>query len=126
MVVIFRRPGAVVAHIQQAAAKHAETVWLPSGTWSREAQEAARTRSSRTGASSRNTGISPAQGGSPTAGHPRKQGVHLRRRGRRIEEDQVTSPDAGYVEGGGGGHKAGGGKHSVLDEKKMMSGRRNH
>ena len=61
-----------------------------------------------------------------TAGHPRKHGVHVRRRRRRIEEDHVTFPGSGYVEGGGGGHKAGGGKHSVLDEKKMISGRRRH
>jgi predicted CoA-binding protein len=31
MVVIFRRPDAVAAHIQQAVAKHAAAVWLPPG-----------------------------------------------------------------------------------------------
>ena len=64
--------------------------------------------------------------GEPTAGHPRKQGVHVRSRRRRTEEDHVNLPGSGYVEAGGGGHKAGGGKHAVLDEKKMMSGRRKH
>ena len=64
--------------------------------------------------------------GEPTAGHPLKQGVHVQRRRRRSEENHVTIPGSGYVEGGGGGHKAGGGKHSVLDEKKMISGRRRH
>ena len=129
MVVIFRRPDAVVAHIQQAAAKHADTVWLPPGAWSREAEEAARTHN-LTLIKDRciieeHRHLAGATG-EPTAGHPRKQGVHVRRRRRRIEEDHVTFPGSGYVEGGGGGHKAGGGKHSVLDEKKMVSGRRRH
>ena len=129
MVVIFRRPDAVVGHIQQAATKRAEAVWLPPGTWSREAEEAAR-QHNLTLIKDRciieeHQHVAGATG-EPTAGHPRKQGVHVRRRRRRIEEDQVTFPGSGYVEGGGGGHKAGGGKHSVLDEKKMVSGRRRH
>lgn len=122
VVVIFRRPDAVVDHIRQAAAKRAEAVWLPPGTWSREAEEAART-SNLTLVKDRCimeehrhlTGAT----GEPNAGHPRKQGVHTRRRRRPVPEDQVSPPEPGYVEGGGGGHKAGGGKHSVLDEKKM-------
>jgi predicted CoA-binding protein len=122
MVVIFRRPDAVNVHIQQAAAKRAEAVWLPPGAWSREAEEAAtmhhltlikdrcivEVHRHLVGAS-----------GEPTAGHPRKQGVHTRRRRRRLKEDHVSLADPGYVEGGGGGQRAGGGKHSVLDEKKM-------
>src|SRR5687767_8002081 len=43
MVVIFRRPDAVAAHIQQAVAKHAYAVWLLPGAWSRAAEKAART-----------------------------------------------------------------------------------
>jgi predicted CoA-binding protein len=123
VVVIYRRPDAVVAHIEQAAAKHAEAVWLPPGTWSREAEEAAQTHNLTLikdrcimeehrhlfGAT-----------GEPTAGHPRKQGVHVRRRGRPIEDEEASVPDAGYVEGGGGGSRAGGGKHTVLDEKKAI------
>jgi hypothetical protein len=129
VVVIFRRPDAVVAHIEQAAAKHAGTVWLPPGAWSRDAEEAAR-RHNLTLIKDRciieeHRHLAGAIG-EPTAGHPRKQGVRVRGRRRRIEGDQVNVPGSGYVEGGGGGHKAGGGKHSVLDEKKMMSGRRRH
>jgi predicted CoA-binding protein len=41
MVVIFRRPEAVVYCIRQAAAKRAAAVWLPPGAWSRDAEEAA-------------------------------------------------------------------------------------
>ena len=129
MVVIFRRPDAVVGHIQQAAEKRAEAVWLPPGAWSREAEEAARTHNltliKERCIIEEHRHLAGATG-EPTAGHPRKQGVHMRRRHRRMEEDQVTVPRSGYVEGGGGGHKAGGGKHSVLDEKKMMSRRRRH
>lgn len=129
VVVIFRRPDAVVAHIEQAAAKHAEAVWLPPGVWSREAEEAARTHNltliKDRCIMEEHRHLAGATG-EPTGGHPRKQGVHRPGRRGRIEEDQVNVPDTGYVEGGGGGHKAGGGKHSVLDEKKMMSGRRRH
>jgi len=122
LVVIFRRPDAVVDHLPQAAAKRAEAVWLPPGAWSREAEQAALTQNLKVikdrcimedhrhlfGAA-----------GEPNAGHPRKQGVHVRRRRRQTEHAQVSVPDSGYVEGGGGGHEAAGGKHSVLDEKKM-------
>lgn len=41
LVVTFRRPETVVSHIDEAAAKHAEAVWLPPGAWSRAAEEAA-------------------------------------------------------------------------------------
>jgi hypothetical protein len=102
MVVIFRRPDAVVAHIQQAVAKHANAVWLPPGAWSREAEKAARTHNL--------TFIKDrciieehkhlaAATGEPTSGHPRKQGAHARRRRGRNQE-QVWSLDSGYVEGG--------------------------
>lgn len=126
MVVIFRRPDAVVAHIQQAVAKHAHAVWLPPGAWSRAAEEAARAHN-LTFIKDRciieeHRHLAGAAG-EPASGHPRKQGVHARRRRRRNQE-QVSAPDSGYVEGGGGGHRAGGGKHSVLDEKKMKSGHR--
>lgn len=129
VVVIFRRPDAVAAHIEQAAAKHAEAVWLPPGAWSREAEEAAR-RHHLTLIKERciieeHRHLAGAIG-EPTSGHAQKQGVHVGRRRRRIEEDQVAAPTPGYVEGGGGGHKAGGGKHTILDEKKMVSGRRKH
>ena len=126
MVVIFRRPDAVLAHIEQAVAKRADAVWLPPGAWSREAEEAARTHN-LTLVKNRciieeHRHLAGATG-EPTSGHPRKQGAHARRRRRRTDE-QVSGADSGYVEGGGGGHKAGGGKRSVLDEKKMTSGHR--
>ena len=119
MVVIFRRPDAVVAHIQQAVAKHADAVWLPPGAWSREAEQAARTHNltfikDRCIIEEHQHLVGAA--GEPTSGHPRKQGARAQRRRRRNQEE-VSAPDSGYVEGGGGGHKAGGGKHSVLDEK---------
>jgi hypothetical protein len=126
MVVIFRRPDAVVTHIQQAVAKHAEAVWLPPGVWSREAGEAARAHN-LTVIKDRCI-IKEHQHlfgavAEPTSGHPRKQGTHGRRR-RRRDQEHVSAPDSGFVEGGGGGHRAGGGKHSVLDERKMKNGHR--
>jgi predicted CoA-binding protein len=122
MVVIFRRPDAVVDHIREAAAKRAEAVWLPPGASSREAEDAAR-RHNLTLIKDRcimeeHRHLADATG-EPRAGHPTKQGVHVRRHRHQTEEDQVSPPDPGYVEGGGGGHNAGGGKRSVLDEKKM-------
>ena len=122
MVVIFRRPDAVVDHIRQAAAKRAEAVWLPPGAWSREAEETATTHhltliKDRCIVEAHRHLVGAT--GKPTAGHPGKQGVHMRRRRRSHEEEQVGPADPGYVEGGGGGRRAGGGKHSVLDEKKM-------
>lgn len=128
MVVIFRRPDAVLAHIDQAAAKQANAVWLPPGAWSREAEEAARVHNltlvkNRCIIEEHQHLVGAT--GEPTSGHPRKQGAHARRRHRRNDE-KVAGADSGYVEGGGGGHKAGGGKHSVLDEKKMTSGHRRH
>lgn len=126
IVVIFRRPDAVVAHILQGAAKRAYAVWLPPGAWSREAEEAARTHNltliKNRCIIEEHQHLTGAMG-EPTSGHPRKHGAHARRRSRRNQE-QVSAPESGYVEGGGGGHKAGGGKHSVLDEKKMRSGHR--
>lgn len=41
LVVIFRRPEAVPRHIDEAAAKHVEVVWLQSGVWSAAAEIAA-------------------------------------------------------------------------------------
>jgi predicted CoA-binding protein len=126
MVVIFRRPDAVVAHIQQAVAKHAEAVWLPPGAWSREAEQAAGGHN-LTVIKDRCI-IQEHQHlfgavGEPTGGHPRKQGRHGRRRHGR-DQEHVSAPDSGFVEGGGGDHRAGGGKHSVLDERKMKNGHR--
>jgi predicted CoA-binding protein len=123
LVVIFRRPDAVVDHIRQAAARRVEAVWLPPGTWSREAQEAARTYNltlvKERCIVEEHRHLTAATG-EPNAGHPRKQGVHVGRRHRRAKEDEGSPPpDPGYVEGGGGGAKAGGGKRSVLDERKM-------
>jgi predicted CoA-binding protein len=123
MVVIFRRPDAVLAHIEQAVAKQADAVWLPPGAWSREAEEAARTHNltlvkNRCIIEEHQHLVGAT--GEPTSGHPRKQGAYARRRRRRSDE-QVSGTDSGYVEGGGGGHTAGGGKHSVLDEKNMTS-----
>src|SRR5262245_26846731 len=42
LVVIFRCPEAAVAHVREAAARHAEAVWFPPGVWSHEAEHEAR------------------------------------------------------------------------------------
>jgi len=100
MVVIFRRRDAVVDHIQQAAAKHAEAVWLPPGTWSREAEDAARTHN-LTLIKDRciieeHQHLAGARG-EATAGHPRKQRVHVR---RRLEEIKPVLRSADTLKAG--------------------------
>ena len=57
------------------------------------------------------------------AGHPRKTGVHVRRRRRVVEDNRVHPEVDGYTAGGGGGRNAGGGVRSILDERKMTVGR---
>jgi uncharacterized protein len=121
VVVIFRRPDAVVEHIHQAIAKGATAVWLPPGTWSREAGELARSRNLtlvKDRCIVEEHRHLTAATGEPNAGHPRKQGVYVRRR-HQVAEKDVSPPAPGYVQGGGGGSKAGGGKRSVRDERKM-------
>jgi predicted CoA-binding protein len=118
LVIIFRRPDAVVGHIREAAKKHADAVWLPPGAWSHEAgDEARRLRlalvKDRCIIKAHEHLFTPT--GELGAGHPNTPGVHVRRRHRKPE----SLPNPGYVAGGGGGSKAGGGVRAVLDEKKM-------
>lgn len=120
LVVIFRRPEAVPAHIDEAAARHVEAVWLPPGVWSREAEAAARrhglTLIKELCIAEEHRHLSQ------QSGHPTKWGVHMRRRKSTYEDNRRRPDDAGYVVGGGGGHVAGGGVRSILDEKKMVKG----
>lgn len=120
LVVIFRRKSAVPAHIDEAAAKHVEAVWLPPGAWSREAEAAA----DRHGLTLvKELCIAEEHRHlSQHAGHPTKWGVHVRRRKPTYEDNRRRPDDAGYVAGGGGGHVAGGGVRSIVDEKKMVKG----
>ena len=120
LVVIFRRPEAVLAHIEEAAAKHVEAVWLQPGVWSRDAEQAA----DRHGLTFvKELCIAEAHRHlSERSGHPSKWGVHVRRRKPTYEDNRQRPDDAGYVAKGGGGHVAGGGTRSVLDEKKMVKG----
>jgi predicted CoA-binding protein len=106
LVVIFRRPEAVPAHIDEAAAKQVEVVWLQPGVWSRAAEIAANRH-----------GITLVKDlciaeehrhVSQSAGHPTKWGVHVRRRKPTYEDNRRRPDDAGYVAEGGGGHTAGG------------------
>ena len=120
LVVIFRRPEAVPAHIEEAAAKHVEAVWLQPGTWSREAEQSAH-RHGLTLVKERCI-AEEHRHVSQSAGHPKKWGVHVRRRKPRYEDNRRRPDDAGYVAEGGGGHAAGGGVRAVLDEKKMVKG----
>lgn len=120
LVVIFRRPEAVLAHIDEAAAKHVEVVWLQPGVGSRQAEAAA----DRHGLTLvKDLCIAEEHRHlSQHAGHPTKWGVHVRRRKATYEDNRRRPDDAGYVVGGGGGHVAGGGVRSILDEKKMVKG----
>ena len=120
LVAIFRRPDAVVAHIEEAAAKHAEAVWLPPGAWSPGAEAAAEahglTLIKERGIVEEHRHLSL------SSGHPAKWGVHVRRRKATYEDNRLRPDDAGYVAGGGGGSVAGGGVRGTLDEKKMVKG----
>jgi hypothetical protein len=120
IVVIFRRPAAVPAHIDEAAAKRVETVWLPPGAWSAEAEAAA----DRHGLwLVKELCIAEEhQHLSQRSGHPAKWGVHVRRRKRAYEDNRRRPDDRGYMAGAGGGHAAGGGVRSIVDEKKMVKG----
>lgn len=120
LVVIFRRPEAVPAHIDEAAASHVDVVWLQPGVWSREAQAAA-DRHGLTLVKELCVAEEHRHLSQP-AGHPTKWGVHVRRRKPAYEDNRQRPEDAGYVPGGGGGHAAGGGVRAIVDEKKMVKG----
>ena len=120
LVIVFRTPTAVPSHIEEAAGKSVEAVWLPPGTWSPAADAAARQRGLTlikdccVMEEHRNL--------SRQGGHPQKWVVHLRRRKSAYEDNRKRPDDGGYTPGGGGGRVAGGGNRSVLDEKKMVTG----
>jgi predicted CoA-binding protein len=126
LVVIFRRPDAVVPHIREAAAKRAHAVWLPPGVWSRAAEEEAQaqrlTLVKERCIIEEHRHLSGARG-EAIAGHPKKQGIHVSRRQLGVD-GEVNSTDPGYTAGGGGGSRGGGGVRAVLDEKKMRRPRR--
>jgi predicted CoA-binding protein len=85
LAVILRRPEAVPQHIDQAAGKGVRCVWLEPGTWSREAEEAARRRQI---ALVKDRCIIDAHQhlagalGESRSGHPEEIGVHVGRRRR--------------------------------------------
>jgi predicted CoA-binding protein len=121
LVVIFRRPEAVPAHIDEAAAKHVEVVWLQPGVWSPQA-EAAADRRGLTLVKELCIAEEHRHLSGSSAGHPAKWGVHVRRRKPTYEDNRQRPDDSGYVAGGGGGHVAGGGVRATVDEKKMVKG----
>ena len=120
LVVIFRASGAVLPHIEEAAAKRIETVWLVPGAWSLAADAAAQqhglTLIKECCVMEEHRHLAQ------RSGHPEKWGVHVRRRKPGYEDNRVRPDDGGYTPSGGGGHVAGGGSRSVLDEKKMVTG----
>jgi uncharacterized protein len=120
IVVIFRSAAAVVAHIQEAAAKTVEAVWLPPGVGQpRCADEAAQLGLTLVEDSCIEEEHRHA---TRVAGHPRKLGVHVKRRQHGYEDNRQHPEEAGYTAGGGGGHAGGGGVRAALDEKKMAGG----
>lgn len=121
LVVIYRNAAAAPAHVAEAAVKAPGSVWLPPGVWSRACDdEAARADltlviDACVEAEHRHA--------NRVAGHPRKLGVHIRRRKRAYADNRKRPEEAGYVAGGGGGSTGGGGVRATLDEKKMVGGR---
>jgi hypothetical protein len=120
LAVIFRRPEAVPAHIDEAAKKQVEVVWLQPGVWT-PAAEAAALRHGITLVKD-HCAAEEHRHVSQSAGHPAKWGVHVRRRKSTYEDNRQRPDDGGYVAGGGGGHAAGGGVRAIVDEKKMVKG----
>ena len=120
LVVIFRKPEAVPPHLDEAARKHVDVVWLQPGVWSREAETAA-DRHGLTLVKELCIAEEHRHVSQP-AGHPTKWGVHVRRRKPTYEDNRRRPDDAGYAAGGGGGHAAGGGVRATVDEKKMLKG----
>lgn len=122
LAVIYRRAEEAGPHIEEAARKGVEAVWLPPGVWSREAEEAAHRH-----------GLFLIKDCCPEeehrhmsneGGHPQRAGMNFAARHHTTYEDNRQQPEtAGYTPGGGGGHRGGGGVRAVLDEKKMASGR---
>jgi predicted CoA-binding protein len=120
LVVIFRKPEAVPSHLDEAAARDVDVVWLQPGVWSRQAQTAA-DRHGLTLVKELCIAEEHRHVSQP-AGHPTKWGVHVRRRKPSFEDNRRRPEDAGYVAGGGGGHVAGGGVRAIVGEKKMVKG----
>jgi predicted CoA-binding protein len=119
--VVYRRADAAPAFVAAAAAKGVDAVWLPPGVWTREAQNEAERHSV---VLIKDCCIEREhRHAMEESGHPRRRGGSTRRRRRVREDNRKDRPAGGYVENGGGGTRAGGGKHTVLDEKKMRSGR---
>jgi hypothetical protein len=115
---MFRRPAAVPAHIDEAAKRQVEVVWLQPGVWSPAAEAAALRR-----------GITLVKDHcaaeehchvSQSAGYPAKWGAHVRRRKSTYEDSRQRPDDVGDVAGGGARHAAGGGVRAIVDEKTMV------
>jgi predicted CoA-binding protein len=120
LVVVFRTPSAVPSHIEEAASKGAEAVWLPPGAWSAAADAAAQQHGLTLIKES--CVMEEHRHLSSRSGHPERWGVHVRRRKSAYQDNRVRTDEGGYTPGGGGGRVAGGGGRSVLDEKKMLTG----
>jgi predicted CoA-binding protein len=119
--VIFRRAEAAPPFVAEAASKKAEAVWLPPGVWSPEAEAQARAHDVTL---IKERCIEEVHRHlSKDSGHPKKLGVHIRRRRGVYEDNRKDQETAGYTPAGGGGSRGGGGKRAVLDEKKMVRGR---
>lgn len=126
IVVIFRRPEAVPEHIEEAARRKTEAVWLQPGTASNPAIRRAEELDLvliRDRCIEEDHSDLMGTFGSAGAGHPEKLGVHVSRRRRTFEDNRRRPEESGWTEAGGGGSAAGGGGRAVLDEKKMIRGR---
>jgi hypothetical protein len=121
LAIIYRRPEEAVLHIEEAARKGVEAVWLPPGVWSPAAEEAAHRhglfliKDCCPEEEHRRT--------SNEGGHPERAGMNFSTRHRTYEDNRKHPETTGYTAGGGGGHHDGGGVRAVLDEKKMTDGR---
>jgi predicted CoA-binding protein len=121
ILVVFRNVAAAPAHVDEAASRGIEAVWLPPSVWSRACDDAAL----RIGATviDESCIMEEHRHGSRVPGHPHKLGAHLRRRKHEYSDNRKHPSDEGYRAGGGGGHLGGGGVRASLDEKKMVAGR---
>jgi predicted CoA-binding protein len=120
--IVYRNPEDATTHVEEAAAKGVEALWLPPGVGNSALDHRAHAAGIRTVVRDR----CPEEAHREmleSAGNPRRSGVHLSRRKDTYTDHRKHPEGSGYTSSGGGGSIGGGGVRAVLDEKKMVAGK---
>lgn len=122
LILVFGTVSDVPRLLRDAAAKRADGVWFTGPASDRAARATAR----QLGLVVVNDAdiVGYHQERLREAGQPLKLDVRPRRRGRLDKPDSRPSSRKGWTEAGGGGQRGGGGGRAVIDEQKMIRGRR--